>query len=88
MILRAAAFSLPVLALVSAADAESPCPEPGTRPDRSATSQRCRTAAPRKVEPYDPDRLKAGSRPGFIDLGGGTEIQVGGRARMEFDSRR
>jgi hypothetical protein len=41
-----------------------------------------------KVQPYDPDRARPGSRPGFIDLGGGTEIRIGGRARMEYDLRR
>lgn len=41
----------------------------------------------RTFEPYDPDRLKGGSRPGFIDLGG-TEVRVGGRARYEYGYQR
>lgn len=42
----------------------------------------------RKFEPYDPDRLKEGRRPGFIDMGGGTEVRVGGRARYEYGTQR
>ena len=45
-------------------------------------------APPRKVEPYDPDRVRAGRTPGFIDLGNGTEVRIGGRVRMEYDVRR
>lgn len=56
---------------------------PGTT---GAAVQPCK--APPRIEPYDPDRARSGSRPGFIDLGNGTEIRVGGRARLDYDLRR
>ena len=61
------------------------CLNPTTK-TKSAKSRDCPPAA--KVEPYDPDRVKAGRNPGFIDLGNGTEVRIGGRARMDFDTRR
>lgn len=63
----------------------APCKEPE---GRAATSRKNCPPPPRKVEPYDPERLRVGSRPGFIDVGGGTEIRVGGRARMEYGTAR
>ena len=63
------------------------CPaEPAKRGSRAASRKDC--PPPRKLEPYDPGAVRAGSRPGFIDLGGGTEIRVGGRARFDYDVRR
>ncbi|WP_375459777.1 hypothetical protein [uncultured Enterovirga sp.] len=63
-----------------------------TCPVRGDSAQRARRPAtcppPAKVEPYDPDRARAGRRPGFIDLGGGTEVRIGGRARVDYDVRR
>jgi hypothetical protein len=47
-----------------------------------------KTAEPKRFEPYHPDRLRTGSRPGFFDLGGGTEIRVGGRTRVEYQYTR
>lgn len=44
--------------------------------------------APKRFEPYDPDRMKAGSRPGFVDVGGGTEVRVSGRSRVEYQYSR
>lgn len=41
-----------------------------------------------KIEPYDPDRVKSGRQPGFIDLGDGAELRVGGRVRAEYGYRR
>jgi hypothetical protein len=32
--------------------------------------------------------LRAGTEPGFIDLGGGTQVRVGGRVRVEAGTRR
>jgi hypothetical protein len=32
--------------------------------------------------------LRAGSELGFIDLGGGTQVRVGGRVRVEAGTRR
>lgn len=59
------------------------------RPDRPRHSAPAREAArPAKLEPYDPDRVRAGSRPGFIDLGNGTEVRIGGRTRLDYDTRR
>ena len=48
------------------------------------------TPAARKPKPErdDPPALQAGQRPGFIDLGGGTELRVGGRVRLEMDHQR
>lgn len=84
--LQVAVLATILLAFPAAAE---PCRKPGeaaARPGRNPTS--CPPPAPRKVEPYDPDRARAGSRPGFIDLGGGTEVRIGGRARMDYDVRR
>ncbi|ACA17450.1 hypothetical protein M446_3039 [Methylobacterium sp. 4-46] len=57
------------------------CPQdapPGVRlPDRPG----CREA-PR------PEPLRAGPAPGFVDLGNGTQLRVGGRAVFEAGTRR
>lgn len=64
------------------------------RPCRSgetpqALAEGRRTCEPgERLKPYDPDALRAGTRPGFIDLGGGTEVRVGGRVQMEYETRR
>ena len=81
-----------LLVALAAVPALAACPAPASRPptrDPAAKSQPagCPQPAP-KLEPYDPDRVRSGGRPGFIDLGGGTEIRVGGRARGEYDGRR
>lgn len=55
------------------------------RPDRSTTTP-CPPAE--RLTPYDPDAARAGRTPGFIDLGQGTEIRIGGRARLDYDVRR
>lgn len=79
------------LALVAAATSAAqagPCDDaPGSSRGTARQRRDCPEPA-KRFEPYDPDRAKAGSRPGFIDLGGGTEIRVGGRARVEFEGRR
>ena len=67
-------------------EAETCAPPPPRAKARSTAGRDC--LPPRKFEPYDPDRQRAGSRPGFIDLGNGTEVRIGGRARLEYDTRR
>ncbi|MGY2047562.1 hypothetical protein [Methylobacterium sp. JK268] len=71
------------LAAVSAAAGEAParprlCPEdapPGVRlPERPG----CGGSAP----------LRSGTRPGFVDLGNGTQLRVSGRAAFEAGIRR
>lgn len=77
-----------LLAATSPADA-APCAsvrmDPGT-----ARQSPCRrphqAAAPLKS--YDPDAVRAGRDPGFVDLGNGTEVRIGGRARFDYDARR
>lgn len=51
---------------------------------RSASSP----AAPRKFEPYDPALARSGSRAGFVDIGGGTQLRIGGRVRAEYQYTR
>lgn len=59
----------------------------GARP-KSGASTRIQAPKPKKFEPYDPDRQRAGSRPGFFDVGGGTEVRIGGRTRVEYQYTR
>jgi hypothetical protein len=40
-----------------------------------------------RLVPYDGERASR-SGPGFVDLGNGTELRVGGRAQMDYDTRR
>ena len=80
-------FLLVLLSLagpITAAEAR-PC-RAGEMP-RVLQSGRPSCEAAVKPEPYDPEALRAGRAPGFIDLGGGTEVRIGGRARMEYDTR-
>ena len=48
--------------------------------------QECR--AEDRLRPYEPGSVRAGREPGFVDLGNGTEVRVGGRVRMDYDGRR
>lgn len=48
----------------------------------------CGAASDQPRRPDDREALKAGRRPGFIDLGGGAEIRVGGRVRLDVDHSR
>ena len=41
-----------------------------------------------RLRPYEPEKLRAGHDRGFIDLGNGTEMRVGGSVRMDHDVRR
>lgn len=68
-------------------------PSPGEACRRADDAKARRTASrdcpPReRLEPYDPSRSRAGRTPGFIDLGNGTEVRIGGRVRTEYDVRR
>lgn len=59
---------------------------------RSAEPQGKRKAADcspsERLGPYEPEKLRAGHDRGFIDLGNGTEMRVGGSVRMDHDVRR
>jgi hypothetical protein len=41
-----------------------------------------------RLRPYEPETIRAGRERGFIDLGNGTELRVGGSVRMDYDVRR
>lgn len=57
------------------------------RPDRkTARGTPCPPAE--RLTPYDPDSARSGRMLGFIDLGQGTEVRIGGRARLDYDTRR
>ncbi len=44
----------------------------------------CKPAGPSAPETQErPRQLKAGTRPGFVDLGNGTEVRINGRVRGE-----
>lgn len=80
----AAAVALAASLIAAPAWAE-PC-RASTGKAASARASACQP--PRKFEPYDPDRVRAGRTPGFIDLGNGTEVRVSGRVRWDYDVRR
>ena len=54
---------------------------PGVRADKVPA---CR---PRPA-PAEAPRVRAGSQPGFIDLGNGTEVRISGRARIDAGAHR
>lgn len=88
-LLALAPFALASLGPLTVATGAAQAAGCGPGPDgRARTGPDCPAARREKIEPYDPDRAKAGSRPGFIDLGNGTEVRVGGRARLDYDVRR
>jgi hypothetical protein len=83
MILRALVPAC-ILAIASTAASAEACRRPaGEARDRAAD---CKPSE--RLQPYDPDRVRAGRSPGFVDLGNGTEVRVGGRVRMDYDVRR
>jgi hypothetical protein len=43
---------------------------------------------PRSPHPAIPGRAKAGPAPGFIDLGNGAQVRIGGRVDVEVEYRR
>lgn len=85
MIRPAACALLWTAALLADAEAR-PC-RPGEAP-RFSDDGRAHCDTGDKLRPVDPAAPRAGSRPGFIDLGGGTEVRVGGRVQMDYDARR
>lgn len=81
--------ALAILALLAASGAAAEtCPAPSDPARRGVGTRASCPPRARTVEPYDPDRVRAGGRPGFVDLGGGSEVRIGGRARMDYDARR
>lgn len=84
--MRLIAFLLLIAAVAcSASVAFAACNEGGRQTGASA---RAGCAKPKKFEPYDPDRVRSGSRPGFFNIGNGTEVRVSGRARVEYQYTR
>jgi hypothetical protein len=82
---RLGMLSAAALLLAASAAAAEPCPT-GPRAQDRATAAGCKPAE--QLRPYDPDAERAGRRPGFVDLGNGTEVRVGGRTRLDYDVRR
>ena len=76
-------FPVLITALCVSGAAGAACPE-GQDCRRKTARAAPAKPEPKRFEPYDPDRVRSGSRPGFIDLGGGSEIRVGGRTRVEY----
>jgi len=66
-------------ASLSVGAAEAACDGKAERGCKTPSFER-----PRKFEPYDSGRVRAGSLPGFVDVGGGTQVRVGGRVRTEY----
>lgn len=73
-----------LIVLTSSAVLADPCrrtDEPGGRKAVACTQSE-------RLRPYEPDRERAGREPGFVDLGNGTEVRVGGRVQMDQELRR
>lgn len=83
--MTALALLLVALALTGPAHAEA-CRRTESEASRAGPAAPCPPG--RRVEPYDPDAVRAGRRPGTIDFGNGTEVRIGGRVRMDYDVRR
>jgi hypothetical protein len=68
--------------------AETAQAEPCRPPAKTArVADRAADCARReKFVPYEPEPAR--SRGGFLDLGNGTEVRVGGRVQMDYDTRR
>lgn len=79
-------ISLVALATFSATAAFAACDD--RAPRRGKVSDRERCPPTKRFEPYDPDRMRGGSRAGTIDIGGGTEVRIGGRTRFEYQYTR
>jgi hypothetical protein len=81
-------FTIALLGAAAFATSASarPC-RPGETPRALAEGRRTCDPAER-LKPYDPHAARTGTRAGFIDLGGGTEVRVGGRVQMDYDVRR
>ena len=73
--------------IVLAASAEArPC-RPGETP-RFLANGRASCDGHEKLKPHDTDGPRGGRAPGFVDLGNGTEVRIGGRVQMDYDTRR
>ena len=79
-----AALAAALLA-ISAAQAET-CRAPASGDKAASAGTRCKPSE--RLQPYEPGAVRAGRDRGFIDLGNGTEVRVGGRAQMDYDVRR
>jgi hypothetical protein len=55
-------------------------PPPGVRVQLPAG---CEARNPQPVRGPEPPRAQAGRDPGFVDLGNGTTVRIGGRVRAE-----
>ncbi len=73
------------LAISATTAAAKPC-RPGDV--RSASQERPGCERPEKLVPYEPGAQRTERPPGFINLGNGTEVRVGGRVQMDYDRRR
>lgn len=70
---------------LSGSAASAACDGQASRQARPGCAQ---AGTPKKFEPYDPRATRSGSRQGFIDMGGGTEVRIGGRVRAEYQYTR
>lgn len=77
--------SLLAAGALSVSAASAACDGQASRQARSGCAP---SATPKKFEPYDPRAVRSGSRQGFIDMGGGTEVRIGGRVRAEYQYTR
>jgi hypothetical protein len=79
-------FGLAILiGLVSSQASAEACRRPAEpRGERKAAD--CKPSE--RLRPYEPEKTRAGRDRGFIDLGNGTELRVGGSVRMDYDVRR
>jgi hypothetical protein len=85
MIVRLAASAAALLVGTLAAGAQT-CRVPSDLPPgvRIPLAPGCKTSEPSR--PRSPEKLRQpgpGTRPGFIDLGNGTEVRIDGRVRAE-----
>jgi hypothetical protein len=85
MILSRTLLAAAALLAVSGAQAES-CRTPAAGDKGAAARTDCRPSE--RLQPYEPGAARTGRDRGFIDLGNGTEVRVGGRAQMDYDVRR
>lgn len=90
-----AALVLAALILAALAIAPGVLAQPAPAGERGARPARlCPQDAPPGVRLPDrpecreaPQAVRAGSAPGFVDLGNGTSLRVSGRAAYEFGAR-
>jgi len=78
-----------ILVFSAAASQAKDCPPGDASSGARRTASRAGCPATETLRrPDERPALKAGQRPGFIDLGGGTEVRIGGRARLDMDRSR